>query len=149
MKTDQGIVMTRQGSTVSVMLQPQQGCVSCSLSRLCTENRRHENPSVLATASADIVPGDLVEVTIDDSLILKVSAIMYGIPLLAFLAGIFGGYGFSSLTGLQGDLATAVPVASGFVLLVLGIIVSHAMTLKLNVTGNVIRKIDKEAEKRR
>lgn len=79
----------------------------------------------------------------DDSLILKVSAIMYGVPLVAFLAGVFGGYGLSLLAGLRGGMAVAMPIVSGFVLLVLGVVVSRAMARRLNVTGKVTRLIDK------
>jgi positive regulator of sigma E activity len=92
----------------------------------------------------DVSPGDRVEISIDDSLILKVSAIMYGVPLLAFLAGVFGGYGFSLLAGLYGGIAAAAQIGSGFVLLALGVIVSRIMARRLNVTGRVTRLMDKE-----
>jgi positive regulator of sigma E activity len=147
MKTDKGVVTARQGDTVSVVLRSHEECASCSLAQFCVSSRS-PNSTVMVTASFDVAPGDMVEISIDDSLILKVSAIMYGVPLLAFLAGVFGGYGLSSLLGLHGGVAVAAPIVSGFVLLALGIAVSRAMARRFNVTGKVTRLIDEEVEKR-
>jgi sigma-E factor negative regulatory protein RseC len=147
MKTDKGVVTTRLGDTVSVILQSHEDCASCSLAQFCVSSRSPSS-TVMVTTSFDVAPGDMVEISIDDSLILKVSAIMYGVPLLGFLVGVFGGYGLSPLLGLQSGAAVAAPIVSGFVLLALGIIVSRTMARKLNVTGKVTRLIDEEVEKR-
>ncbi|MHB8071451.1 MAG: SoxR reducing system RseC family protein [Candidatus Cryosericum sp.] len=142
MRTDTGIVMSRQGDTVSVVVQSHEECASCSLAQFCVSSK-NPGSTVAAAAPFDVSPGDLVEISMDDSLILKVSAIMYGVPLVAFLAGVFGGYGLSLLAGLRGGMAVAMPIVSGFVLLVLGVVVSRAMARRLNVTGKVTRLIDK------
>ena len=72
---------------------------------------------------------------------------MYGVPLLAFLAGVFGGYGFSVLAGLRGSSAAAVPIGSGFALLALGIAVSRAMARRLSVTGRVTQVMNREVDR--
>jgi len=131
---------------VRVVVQSRGECGSCSLARFCTVARE---PSSLLTVTCPIrvSPGDRVEISIDDSLILKVSAIMYGVPLLAFLAGVFGGYGFSLLAGLSGSVAAAAQIGSGFVLLALGVVVSRMMARRLNVTGRITRLVDEEVDK--
>jgi len=126
-----------------VRLQPQDGCVSCALAQFCVGSKE-SSPTVRATAPSDIAQGDLVEVSLDDSLILKASVIMYGVPLVAFLAGVLGGYGFSSLAGLSASLSMALPVATGFVMLIPGAILSHRAAMRLNPTATVVRKLDQE-----
>jgi positive regulator of sigma E activity len=105
---------------------------------------KESSPTVRATALPEIVQGDLVEVSIDDSVILKATAIMYGFPLIAFLAGVLGGYGFSSLAGLSGNLSLALPVVAGFVMLIPGIILSRRAAMRLNPTATVVNKLDQE-----
>jgi len=126
-----------------VRLQPQDGCVSCALTQFCVGSKE-SSATVRATALSEIAVGDLVEVSLDDSIILKASAIMYGIPLVAFLAGVLGGYGFSSLAGLSGSLSMALPVVAGFVMLIPGAILSHRAAIRLNPTATVVNKLDQE-----
>jgi uncharacterized membrane protein YjjP (DUF1212 family) len=83
-------------------------------------------------------------VSLDDSIILKASAIMYGVPLVAFLAGVLGGYGFSLLGGLNGSLSMALPVVAGFVMLIPGVLVSRRVAMRLNPTAAVVNKLDQE-----
>jgi len=143
MQTDRGLVIARHGDVVMVRLQPQDGCVSCALTQFCVGSKE-SSPIVRATAPSEIAQGDLVEVSLDDSLVLKASAIMYGVPLVAFLAGVLGGYGFSSLAGLSASLSTALPVVTGFVMLIPGAILSHRVAIRLNPTATVVRKLDQE-----
>ncbi len=86
------------------------------LTQFCVGSKE-SSPTVKAIAPPGIDQGDLVEVSVDDSIILKATAIMYGVPLVAFLAGVLGGYGFSSLAGLTGNPSMALPVVTGFVML--------------------------------
>jgi len=146
MKVDTGIVVSRQGSFVRVVVQSREACDSCALARFCTSTRE-PGSTLTANCTIDVSPGDRVEISLDDSLILKVSAIMYGVPLLAFLAGVFGGYGFSMLAGLRGGSAAAVPIGSGFALLALGIAVSRAMARRLSVTGKVTQVMSREVDR--
>ena len=143
MQTDRGLVVARHGDVVTIRLQPQDGCVSCALAQFCVGSKE-SSPTVRATAPSEIAPGDLVEVSLDDSLILKASAIMYGVPLVAFLAGVLGGYGFASLAELSASLSMALPVVTGFVMLIPGAILSHRAAVRLNPTATVVRKLDQE-----
>ncbi len=86
--------------------------------------------------------GRLVEVSVDDSVILKVTAI-----IMAFTCGFSAesrGYAFSSLAGLTGNPSMALPVVVGFLMLVPGIILSRRVTTRLNPTATVVSKLDQE-----
>lgn len=146
MQTDRGLVIARHGNIVMVRLQPHEGCVSCALTKFCASSKE-ANPTVSATASPQIVQGDLVEVSLDDSIVLKASAIMYGIPLVSFLAGVLGGYGFSSLVGLSANLSLALPVVVGFAMLIPGIIFSRRIAMRLSPTATVLRRLDQEVSR--
>ena len=129
-----------------VRLQPRAGCVSCSLTQFCVGSKQ-TSPTIKAVAPFGIVQGDLVEVVLDDSIILKATAIMYGLPLAAFLAGVFGGYAFSSMAGLSGNPSMAVPAIAGFAMLIPGIIVSRWAAARLNPTATIVSKLDQEVAK--
>ncbi|MFZ2413106.1 MAG: SoxR reducing system RseC family protein [Candidatus Cryosericum sp.] len=143
MQTDRGLVISRHGDVVMVRLQPHAGCASCSLTQFCVGSKE-SGSTVKAIALPGIDQGDLVEVSVDDSVILKATAIIYGVPLVAFLAGVLGGYGFSSLAGLTGNPSMALPVVAGFVTLIPGIILSRRVATRLNPTVTVVSKLDQE-----
>src|SRR5664280_905095 len=130
MQTDRGLVIGRHGDAVTIRLLSRDGCASCTLTQFCIGSKE-SSPTVRATASPEIAQGNLVEVSLDDSIILKASAIMYGVPLVAFLTGVLGGYGFSSLAGLSGSLSMAFPVVAGFVMLIPGVILSRRVACLL------------------
>lgn len=140
MQTDEGIVVARDGDMVTVELQPREGCVSCSLAQFCSGSKGSV-ASLRATAGADIRRGDIVEVALDDSVVLKASLVMYGIPLVAFLAGVLIGYGLSFLMRPGTAMAILLPVMGGFLVLIPGILGSHRMASRMNPTARVLHKI--------
>ncbi|MHB8106751.1 MAG: SoxR reducing system RseC family protein [Candidatus Cryosericum sp.] len=143
MQTDRGLVIARHDGVVTIRLLPRDACASCSLTQFCIGSKE-SSPTIRATARPEIVQGDMVEVSFDDSIILKASAIMYGVPLIAFLAGVLGGYGFSLLGRLSASLSMALPVAAGFGMLILGVVVSRRVAMRLNPTAAVVNKLDQE-----
>ncbi len=143
MPTDRGLVVARRGDVVTVRLLPHDGCASCALTRFCVGSKESD-PTISASAPAEIVQGDSVEVTLDESLVLKATAIMYGIPLAAFLTGVLGGYGLSSLAQLSGNVSMALPAVAGFAMLIPGAIISRRVAFRLNPTATVVRKLDQE-----
>lgn len=147
MPTDQGFVVERRGNIVTVRIQPQEGCSSCALSEFCVGSKQ-DSPTVKATASDDIKQGDAVEVTLDGSLLLRATAIMYGIPLLAFLAGVLVGYLWAAVAAMSTTLSMVLPVAGGFLMLIPGVFISRRAGFRLNPTGTVVRKLNQEAPSR-
>ena len=146
MQTDRGLVLSRHGDMAMVRLQPHDACASCSLTQFCVGSKE-TSPTIKAIAPSGVVQGDLVEVSLDDSIILKATAIIYGLPLAAFLAGVSGGYAFSSLAGLSGNLSMAVPAIAGFVMLIPGIILARWVAARLNPTATIVSKLDQEVAK--
>ncbi len=147
MQTDIGTVVACDGTMVTVTLHSREECASCALGKICTVNR-NSDAAIIVSTDLDVVPGDRVEVSIDDSLFLKVSVIMYGVPLMTFLAGVFGRYALSLIPGFPAVLAAAIPVVCGFIALAVGIIVSLPMARKLNVTGRITKILREEATRR-
>jgi sigma-E factor negative regulatory protein RseC len=143
MPTDRGLVVARRGNVVTVQVQPQEGCASCALSEFCVGSKQ-DTPTVKATASSEIAQGDIVEVSLDDSLLLKATAIIYGIPLVAFLVGVLGGYLYVTLASPSPAVSMAVPVIAGFLMLIPGILVSRRAGERLNPTATVVRKLDQK-----
>jgi sigma-E factor negative regulatory protein RseC len=143
MPTDRGLVVARRGNVVTVQVQPQEGCASCALSEFCVGSKQ-DTPTVKATASSEIAQGDIVEVSLDDSLLLKATAIIYGIPLVAFLVGVLGGYLYVTLVLPSPAVSMAVPVIAGFLMLIPGVLVSRRAGELLNPTATVVRKLDQK-----
>lgn len=140
MQTDEGIVVARDGDMVTVELQPREGCVSCSLAQFCSGSKGSV-ASLRATAGTDIRRGDIVEVALDDSVVLKASLALYGIPLVAFLAGVLIGYGLSFLVWQGTAMAILLPVMGGFLLLIPGILGSRRIASHMNPTARVLHKV--------
>jgi len=143
MPTDRGLVVSRSGDVVTVRLLPHDGCASCALTQFCVGSKESD-PTITASAPAEVVQGDSVEVTLDESLVLKATAVLYGIPLTAFLTGVLGGYVFSSVAQLSGNLSIALPVVAGFGMLIPGMIITRRVAFRLNPTATVVRKLDQE-----
>ncbi|HWQ21760.1 MAG TPA: SoxR reducing system RseC family protein [Clostridia bacterium] len=148
MQTDRGLVVSRHGDVVTVRLQPHAECASCSLSKFSLTQfcggSKESSATVKATAAPGIAQGDLVEVSLDDSITLKAAVIVYGLPLVAFLVGVLGGYALSSLITLRGTLSTAAPVLAGFLMLVPGVVLSRKAARRLNPTATIVGKLDQE-----
>ncbi len=143
MQTDRGRVIQRQQNTVTVQLATQESCAACSLARLCTGGKGHDS-IVTATAPSDILIGDNVELVIDDSVFLKASAVMYGIPLAAFLTGVFAGYGLALSLRLGTGWSSGFSIVFGFALVVPSVILSRYLSGRLNLVGKVTQKLDQE-----
>ncbi|MCE5193713.1 MAG: SoxR reducing system RseC family protein [Candidatus Cryosericum sp.] len=144
MPTDRGLVLSRTGNVVTVQVQPQEGCDSCALSQFCVGSKQ-DTPTVTAIAPSEIRQGDLVELSVSDSLLLKATAIIYGIPLVAFLVGVLGGYLYAAFTIQSMRTATVLPVIGGFLMLIPGVFISRKSGKRLNPTATVVRKLDQEA----
>jgi len=114
-RAEEGTVVSVQGEVARVLLRRGrlcEGCGSCCI--------RLDDDSMLAEALnlAGAEPGDRVVVDLPESLSIRAAYILYGVPLLAFFAGLGLG-ALLSLAALGGGFMVPLSVASGFVLLVL------------------------------
>lgn len=117
-----GVVKTvREGRTI-VELQPGEVCESCSARIICRPGKSggHEM-AVLNTMNAE--PGDIVELDETGNLLLILSLMQYGLPLLGLLIGIFLVYGFKlALFSIRFELLMA---SAGLIGLLLGGVLAY------------------------
>ncbi len=138
MQIDRGLVVQRQQDTAVVQLFRQESCSSCALARFCIGGK-DQNPTIQVAAPSNVSIGDTVEVTVDDSAVLKASLLFYGIPLVTFLTGVFGGYGLTLLLrGSQGE-ATITSIICGFVLAIGGIFPARHLAGRLGLVARITR----------
>ncbi len=112
-----GTVKSISNGRTVVELKPSEVCESCSARILCRPGNdgKHEMV-VLNTINAR--PGDMVELTETGHLLLILSLMQYGLPLLGLLVGIFLVYGFNpNLSGIRIEVIMAT---TGFLGLLLG-----------------------------
>lgn len=119
-----GVVVEEQDGKIAVEVGAEGSCEACPVRNACYQNGtivwipRNEESGALAVRR-----GDHVHFTVENTSVLKVSALVYGVPLVAVLAGILGGYLwlFRALpenprVGLSFLVAVALFVLSGFLI---------------------------------
>ena len=93
---DEGIVQRIEGDKAFVTLMENDACEDCGARIMCAPGEEGER-GVLARNQIGAVIGQKVQVTESRDLLLKLSLMQYGLPLLGFLLGIFALY-FSKIT---------------------------------------------------
>ncbi len=127
----------REGRTI-VELKPGEVCESCGARILCRpgSNGRHEM-TVRNTLNAR--PGDVVELNEMGNLLLILSLLQYGLPLLGLIGGIF------LINGIKPDLFSLrlelVMATGGFIGLLAGGVVARLWLERLSRTVNSIFEI--------
>ena len=129
-----GLVTALEGSKAVVTMERKEACAKC---RACSAGIEGKEMIIRALNLCEAKEGDYVEVMLDNSNFLKAAAIMYGIPFLAFMLGIFiGYYGALALFGSYAEICGTV-LGILFVALSYGWIKSKESTWK---KGNYIPK---------
>jgi sigma-E factor negative regulatory protein RseC len=103
---EEGVVVRLEGGRAVVMLTGSDHCEECSLHDHCKPSS--SGRSLLAADPLGVQPGDKVQVVIQGKNILLATVLLYGIPLVLLLVGIFTGMAlfknhielYSSLLGL-------------------------------------------------
>jgi sigma-E factor negative regulatory protein RseC len=114
MLTEAARVIRRDGNRVELELQRGSACGHCELSQGCGTGalgrllRRRSRPLVIET-DRDCRPGDLVELEVPESSLLRASLLVYGLPLLGML---FAGLP-AAAAGLA-DWLVALAACAGF-----------------------------------
>ena len=104
---EEGIVKESQNGIATIVLSNSDSCEECSAKVYCKPGSSNERSLTVADPFG-VHPGDKVRVSINGNQILKVSFLIYGVPLILILAGLFFGMQFfetnkelfSSLTAL-------------------------------------------------
>lgn len=111
-----GIVKSIQDGRTIVEIVPGEACESCSARILCRPGNsgRHEL-AVLNPIGAE--PGQTVQLAETGNLLLILSLMQYGLPLLGLLCGVFLVYGIDpKITGVRIELIMAVAGLFGIIL---------------------------------
>jgi sigma-E factor negative regulatory protein RseC len=114
-----GIVTKVDGEMAKVMVQKKSACEGCTVQGACksTEN----GMEIEAINAAHATEGQTVKIMMKPQVYLKGTMLVYGIPLVLFIAGAIAGKNFGEeyLTGMNSDLVAAV---AGFSTLVLALL---------------------------
>ncbi len=92
-----GEVVGREGNRLVVKMQRTEACAKC---RACTAGLESKDMIIKAVDMCSGNIGDKVEIVLDNSNFMKATLIMYGIPFIAFMLGVFGGYYGAAAYGL-------------------------------------------------
>lgn len=87
---EEGIVLSASEGFVEVSLTKSDNCDSCSAKIICKPGDS-EKKVLKVIDPFGVLPGDVVKISIQGSDVLKASLILYGLPLVILIAGIFSG----------------------------------------------------------
>jgi sigma-E factor negative regulatory protein RseC len=133
-----GIVKEIRDGRTFVELQQTDACDACGAKLFCRPGKdgKHEM-AVLNTIDAKV--GEMVELNEMGNLLLRLSFMQYGVPLLGLLSGIF------MINGIKPDLHPIrfelVMAAGGFIGLILGGVLTHFWARRLSGKINSVFKI--------
>lgn len=104
---DEGLVKRVDGPYAEVFVQPKEACHSCAARALCTINESGEKLlRVLNPLAAQ--PGDLVEIEVPETAYSRQLILIFGLLILASMAGAILGTIFSSKVGLSTSLTGSI-----------------------------------------
>lgn len=117
-KGEVGEVIALEDNRLVVKLQRNEACAKC---RACTAGLESKEMIIKAINECNGKIGDNVEIALDSADFFRATLIMYGIPFVMFMIGIFAGY--------YGALRLGVSYAelTGMVLGVLLVVISYGV----------------------
>ena len=98
-KGEVGQVIEINDNKVLVKMERKEACAKC---KACSVGIEGKEMRVTALNLCKAGVGDMVEIIIDNKDFVSASLIMYGFPLLGFVAGLFLGYFIAANIGLKG-----------------------------------------------
>lgn len=136
--TEIGIVKSVTENETVVTLQPTEACEDCGARLFCRpgKNGAHEMRVVNAVGA---VPGQVVELAETGNLLLILSLLQYGLPLVGLLSGIFLVYGTAPVTvAVRIELIMAVAGLAG---LLLGGVIANISIRRLSMSIGYVYRI--------
>lgn len=109
-----GTVIDKDGDRLIIKMERQEACAKC---RACAAGLKKEDMILTAQNLCNGAVGDDVEVTLESVDFFKAMMIMYGIPFVMFMAGVFAGYFGSAKLGYGNN--ELIGFVLGFVLVLL------------------------------
>lgn len=115
---ENGVVLENRDGKIIVKIERHSACGAC---KACETGEKREMILELED-TLNAQKGDIVEIELDDSAILRGAALFYGVPLLGLMAGILAGKSVAEIAGLP--LPTElISALMGLVFLVAALIV--------------------------
>ncbi len=135
-----GEVINKDGNNLVVKMQRTEACAKC---RACSAGMKKEDMIIKAENICNAEIGNKVDVVLDNANFMKATLIMYGIPFIAFMIGVFGGYYGAVNTGIKnGEL---IGIGAGIVLVVITYIIIHSQEYRFK-NGKFVPKAIKIVE---
>ena len=130
MVTEKGIVAALSKHKAQVRVQKSSACASCEARHAC---HIHGNKEMIVEVANDLQAkaGDLVEISVPTRSFLRISLLVYLLPVLALIFGAYAGGVCAPSLGLQSTLASVLGGA-----------------LAMGISFNVLRRIDRAAQNR-
>lgn len=115
--TEEGIVKESIDGIATIVISNSENCKECTAKLFCKPGNSNER-SLTAKDNLGVNTGDKVKVSIHGSQILRVSFLIYGIPLILMLAGLFLGMQFFQIHKELYSTIFAVGLVSIYVLII-------------------------------
>lgn len=129
-----GEVIGLEDKKLVIKLHRTEACAKC---RACTAGFDDKEMLIKAQNLCDAKIGDCVEIALDSADFYKATLIMYGIPFVMFMLGIFGGYYGAIKFGV--GVPELVGIAAGVVLVIITYLVIHTQEDRFK-KGNYVPK---------
>jgi len=116
--TEEGIVKESKNGIATIVISDSDNCGECTAKLYCKAGNSNER-SLTVKDPFGVHPGDKVRVSIKGSKMLRVSFLIYGIPLILILAGLFVGMKFFQINKELFSTLLAVGLVSIYILIIL------------------------------
>lgn len=132
-----GEVIGKENNRLIIRMQRTEACAKC---RACTAGMKKEDMIIKAENMCNAEIGNKVDVIIDNANFMKATLIMYGIPFIAFMIGIFVGYYGADKYGINnGEL---IGIGLGLILVVVTYLIIHTQEKKFRTEGFIPKAIN-------
>lgn len=131
---ESGEVIGKEDKYLIVKMQRKEACAKC---RACTAGMKTEDMIIKAMNLCNASVGDKVDIVLDNADFMKATLIMYGIPFIGFMAGIFAGYYISLNMGLNNN--EIYGIITGILLVIITYIIIHTQEKRFK-KGNYVPK---------
>lgn len=135
-----GEVIGKESGKLIVRMERKEACAKC---RACTAGMKKEDMIIRAENVCNAEVGNKVDIVLDNADFMKATLIMYGIPFVAFMVGIFGGYYGALKMGINNS--EVVGVVAGIVLVIVTYLIIHSQENRFK-KGNFVPKALKVVE---
>ncbi|MBE0551521.1 MAG: SoxR reducing system RseC family protein [Ignavibacterium sp.] len=115
--TEEGIVKESKDGIATIVISDSESCKECTAKLYCKPGNSNER-SLIVKDTFGVNTGDKVRISIRGSQILRVSFLIYGIPLILMLAGLFLGMQFFQIHKELYSTIFAVGLVSIYILII-------------------------------